>query len=58
MSQLIDIAKLYNIISNKIQYSQLPVTARECCEMVELAGETEVRIRDCLKQLYKMGAHP
>ena len=55
MNPFIDIAKLYNIISAKIQHSQLPVTARELNEMVELADEKSIRIRDALKQLHKAG---
>lgn len=55
MNPFIDIAKLYNIISAKIQHSQLPVTARELSEMVELADEKTIRIRDALKQLHKAG---
>jgi hypothetical protein len=55
MNQFIDIAKLYNIISAKIQHSQLPVTARELNEMVELADEKSIRIRDALKQLHRTG---
>ena len=55
MNPFIDIAKLYNIISAKIQHSQLPVSARELCEMVELADEKSIRVRDALKQLHKTG---
>jgi hypothetical protein len=55
MNPFIDIAKLYNIICAKIQHSQMPVTARELSEMVELADENPVRIRDSLKQLHKTG---
>jgi hypothetical protein len=55
MNELVDIAKMYNIISAKIQHSQLPVTARELGEMVELANEKSIRIRDALKQLHKTG---
>lgn len=55
MNPFIDIAKLYNIISAKIQHSPLPVTARELGEMVELADEKSIRIRDALKQLHKAG---
>lgn len=55
MNELVDIAKMYNIISAKIQHSPLPVTARELGEMVELANEKSIRIRDALKQLHKTG---
>lgn len=55
MNPFIDISKLYNIICAKIQHSPLPVTARELNEMVELADENPVRIRDALKQLHKTG---
>lgn len=55
MNSLIDIAKMYNIILAKIQHSPLPVTVRELNEMVELAHEAPLRIRDSLKQLHKTG---
>jgi hypothetical protein len=55
MNQIIEIAKMYNIITNKVKHSSLPVTIRELNEMVELADEKAVRIRDCLKQLHKKG---
>ena len=55
MNQFIDIAKLQNIIIAKIKHSQLPVSVRELGEMVELADEKSIRIRDTLKQLHKKG---
>lgn len=55
MSQITDIAKMYNIITAKLKHSQLPVSLREFSEMVDLAGEKPIRIRDCLKQLHKKG---
>lgn len=55
MQEIIDIAKMYNIISAKIQHSPMPVSARELGEMVELANEKSIRIRDALKQLHKVG---
>lgn len=55
MSQITDIAKMYNIITAKLKHSSLPVSLREFSEMVDLAGEKPIRIRDCLKQLHKKG---
>lgn len=55
MSQIIEIAKMYNIITAKLKHAQLPVSLREFSQMVELAQEQPVRIRDCLKQLHKKG---
>ena len=55
MSQIIEIAKMYNIITAKLKHAQLPVSLREFSQMVELAQEQPERIRDCLKQLHKKG---
>lgn len=55
MYQMIAIAKLYNIITSKLMHTQVPMSIANFHDMVELAGETEVRIRDCLKQLHKKG---
>jgi hypothetical protein len=55
MSQIIEIAKMYNIITAKLKHTPLPVSLREFSQMVELAQEQPVRIRDCLKQLHKKG---
>jgi hypothetical protein len=50
---MIEIAKMYNIITAKLKHTPLPVSLREFSQMVELAQEQPVRIRDCLKQLHK-----
>lgn len=55
MSQFIEIAKMYNIITNKLKHSPIAVSLMDFHDMVELANEKEVRIRDCLKQLHKKG---
>ena len=55
MSQIIEIAKMYNIIIAKLKHSPVAVSLRVFSEMVELANEKPVRIRDCLKQLHKKG---
>lgn len=55
MSQIIEIAKMYNIITAKLKHSPVAVSLRVFSEMVELANEKPVRIRDCLKQLHKKG---
>lgn len=55
MNTFIDIAKMYNIITAKLQHTPRALSMREFCEMVELSNEKPVRIRDCLKQLHKQG---
>jgi len=55
MSQFIDIAKMYNIITAKLKHSPIAVSLLDFHDMVELANEKELRIRDCLKQLHKKG---
>ena len=55
MSQIIDIAKMYNIITAKLKHTQVPISIHDFRSMVELTNETEIRIRDCLKQLHKKG---
>lgn len=55
MYQMIEIAKMYNIITAKLKHSPVAVSLRVFSEMVELANEKPVRIRDCLKQLHKKG---
>ena len=55
MSQFIEVAKMYNIITNKLKHSPVAVSLLDFHDMVELAHEKEVRIRDCLKQLHKKG---
>lgn len=55
MSQIIEIAKMYNILTAKLKHSPVAVSLRVFSEMVELANEKPVRIRDCLKQLHKKG---
>ncbi|MFI3198165.1 MAG: hypothetical protein QX196_07580 [Methylococcaceae bacterium] len=55
MSQIIEIAKMYNVITNKLKHSPVAVSLLDFHDMVELANEKEVRIRDCLKQLHKKG---
>lgn len=55
MQELIDIAKMYNIIEAKLKHTDRSVSVRELNEMVELANEKPLRIRDALKQLHKAG---
>lgn len=55
MNQLIEVAKLYNILTAKLKHSPVAVSLLDFHDMVELANEKEVRIRDCLKQLHKKG---
>lgn len=55
MSQFIEVAKMYNIITNKLKHSPVAVSLLDFHDMVELANEKEIRIRDCLKQLHKKG---
>jgi hypothetical protein len=55
MSQFIEVARMYNIITNKLKHSQVAVSLLDFHDMVELNSEKEVRIRDCLKQLHKKG---
>lgn len=55
MNQFIDIAKMYNILTNKLKHSPVAVSLLDLHDMVELSNETQVRIRDCLKQLHKKG---
>lgn len=55
MSQFIEVAKMYNIITAKLKHSPVAVSLLDFHDMVELANEKEVRIRDCLKQLHKKG---
>ena len=55
MIQMIEVAKMYNIITAKLKHSQVAVSILDLHDMVELANESQVRIRDCLKQLHKKG---
>jgi len=52
---LIEIAKLYNIISAKLQHAPYALSIRELNETPDLSSESNVRIRDALKQLHKKG---
>jgi hypothetical protein len=55
MYQMIEIAKMYNIITAKLKHSPVAVSLLDFHDMVELTNEKELRIRDCLKQLHKKG---
>lgn len=55
MNQFVTIAKMYNILTNKLKHSPVAVSLLDFHDMVELANEKEVRLRDCLKQLHKKG---
>ena len=52
---LIDIAKLYNIITAKLQHAPYALSLSNICECPDLSGEAQVRVRDAVKSLHKRG---
>ena len=52
---LITIAKLYNIITAKLQFAPYALSLSNICECPDLSGESQVRIRDAVKSLHKKG---
>ncbi len=52
---IITIAKLYNIITARLQHAPYALSIRELNETPDLSSESNIRIRDAVKQLHKKG---